>query len=104
MSQTSSMLMAQRAVSKKKMHCGFSSRQLLPLTTCTCWYATPSCVDLMFPWHMVACDHHQGFSSRDFKLENCGLVPGRMAERPLLKLMDFASSKVRCLSYHTPRV
>lgn len=36
----------------------------------------------------------QGFSSRDFKLENCGLVPGRMAERPLLKLMDFASSKV----------
>lgn len=49
-----------------------------------------------FQQAIVALDymHLLGFSSRDFKLENCGLVPGRLAERPLLKLMDFASSKV----------
>lgn len=86
MSPTSSTQTAPPAGSRKRTRSGFSSRPSSHSTTCTCWY------DAWCDWPCHV--SRQGFSSRDFKLENCGLVPGRMAERPLLKLMDFASSKV----------
>lgn len=50
-----------------------------------------------FQQAIVALDymHLLGYCSRDFKLENCGLFPARNPDRPLLKLIDFATSKVR---------